>query len=67
MATGRNHSSLTEKHAFMILNALPMVGSVLSQRLLERFNGDVISIFDRSGSDLMSVKVRGLAQCKRSL
>lgn len=59
MATGRNHSSLTEKHAFMILNALPMVGSVLCQRLLERFNGDVISIFDRSGSDLMSVKGLG--------
>lgn len=59
MTTGRNHSSLTEKHAFMILNALPMVGSVLCQRLLERFNGDVISIFDRSESDLMSVKGLG--------
>ena len=36
-----------------------MVGSVLCQSLLERFNGDVISIFDRSESDLMSVKGLG--------
>lgn len=35
MATGRDHSSLAEKHAFVILNALPMFGSVLCKRLLE--------------------------------
>ena len=59
MTTGKDHSSLTEKHAFMILNALPMAGSVLCQRLLKRFNGDVISIFDRTESDLLSVKGLG--------
>lgn len=43
MAAARNHSSLTEKHAFMILNALPMVGSVLCQRLLERLSVNEIA------------------------
>ena len=42
MATGRNHSSLTKKHIFMILNALPMVGPVLYQRLLEWFNANAL-------------------------
>ena len=43
MATGRNHSSLNEKHAFMVLNALPMVDSVLCQRLLERLSVNEIA------------------------
>ena len=56
---GRDNSSLSEKHAFLILNALPMVGSVLCQRLLQRFHGNVVSIFNSSEAELLSIKGLG--------
>jgi len=56
---GRDNSSLSEKHAFLILNALPMVGSVLCQRLLKRFHGNVVSIFNSSDAELLSIKGLG--------
>ena len=56
---GRDNSSLSEKHAFLILNALPMVGSVLCQRLLKRFHGNVVSIFNSSEAELLSIKGLG--------
>lgn len=56
---GRDNSSLSEKHAFLILNALPMVGSVLCQRLLKRFLGNVVSIFNSSEAELLSIKGLG--------
>ena len=56
---GRDDSSLSEKHAFLILNALPVVGSVLCQRLLQRFHGNVVSIFNSSDAELLSIKGLG--------
>ena len=56
---GKDSSSLTEEHAFIILNALPMVGSILCQRLLKRFQGNVVSIFNAKEIELLSVKGLG--------
>ena len=56
---GRDNASLSEEQAFIILNALPMVGSVLCQRLLKRFHGNVVSIFNSKEADLLSVKGLG--------
>ena len=55
----KDSSSLTEEHAFIILNALPMVGSSLCQRLLKRFQGNVVSIFNAKEIELLSVKGLG--------
>ena len=55
----KDSSSLTEEHAFIILNALPMVGSILCQRLLKRFQGNVVSIFNAKEIELLSVKGLG--------
>jgi ERCC4-type nuclease len=56
---GGDNSSLSETHAFLILNALPMVGSVLCQRLLKRFQGNVVSIFNATEGELLSIKGLG--------
>lgn len=52
----RENSSLTDEHAFIVLNALPMVGPVLCQRLLKRFQGSAVSIFNANQTELLSVK-----------
>ena len=56
---GGDNASLSETHAFLILNALPMVGSVLCQRLLKRFQGNVVSIFNATEGELLSIKGLG--------
>lgn len=67
MTMGRDNSRLTEEQAFMVLNALPMVGSVVCQRLLERFQGNVVSILNAVESELLSVKGLGKQTSDRIL
>lgn len=54
------NEELTEASALMLLNALPGVGPILCQRLLDRFAGRASVIFRASRSDLLSV--RGLGE-----
>ncbi|MDG1702344.1 MAG: DNA-processing protein DprA [Opitutae bacterium] len=56
MAEVRDNSSLTNEQALMVLNALPMVGSILCRRFLKRFQGKAVSVFNVTESELLSVK-----------
>lgn len=56
----RDNRSLSEQHAFIILNALPMVGPVLCQRLLKHFKGNAVAIFNAKKAELLSVKGLGI-------
>jgi DNA processing protein len=47
---------LTERQAFLILNALPNIGPITTNRLLEKFDGDPRAIFSPGARRLESVK-----------
>lgn len=47
---------LSEQQAFMVLNALPNVGPILLNRLLEQFGGDPCAIFRAKARQLETVK-----------
>ncbi|MBT5903836.1 MAG: DNA-protecting protein DprA [Opitutaceae bacterium] len=48
--------SLTEKQAFLVLNALPNIGPVNVRRLLDQFGDDPCAVLDASASELERVK-----------
>ncbi|HSY53352.1 MAG TPA: DNA-protecting protein DprA, partial [Opitutaceae bacterium] len=47
---------LTERQAFLILNALPNIGPITTNRLLAEFGGDPRVIFSTGSQRLGSVK-----------
>jgi DNA processing protein len=49
-------SELTERQAFLVLNALPNIGPITLNRLLEEFGGDPRSLFTIDARKLESVK-----------
>src|ERR1044072_9431925 len=49
-------SELTEQQAFLILNALPNIGAITLNRLLERLGGDPRSVLTADRRTLESVK-----------
>jgi DNA processing protein len=49
-------SELTETQAFLILNALPDIGPITTNRLLAAFGDDPRRLFDASGAALEAVK-----------
>ncbi|HTB80196.1 MAG TPA: DNA-processing protein DprA [Opitutaceae bacterium] len=50
------NDELTERQAFLILNALPNIGPITTNRLLESFDGDPRAIFSPGARRLESVK-----------
>ena len=56
-----NADTLTEQQAFLILNALPNIGPITLNRLLEELGGDPRAIFSTSVRTLESVKGVGPA------
>jgi DNA processing protein len=50
------NDELTERQAFLILNALPNIGPITTNRLLENFDGDPRAIFSPGARRLESVK-----------
>ncbi|HKB89724.1 MAG TPA: DNA-protecting protein DprA, partial [Opitutaceae bacterium] len=54
-------SELTERQAFLVLNALPNIGPITTNRLLQEFDGDVCAIFSAPARRLESVKGVGSA------
>jgi len=52
---------LTEQQAFLVLNALPNIGPITTNRLLEELGGDPRAIFAVSGNRLGAVKGVGPA------
>ena len=52
-------TELTEQQAFLVLNALPNIGPVTLNRLLEELGDDPRSVFDTSARRLESVKEVG--------
>lgn len=55
------NETLTEQQAFLILNALPNIGPITTNRLLEELGGDPRSIFTTPSKRLESVKGVGPA------
>lgn len=49
-------TDLTSRRAFMILNALPHIGPITLNRLLERFGGDPVAVLGASPTELSAVK-----------
>jgi DNA processing protein len=49
-------SSLSQRQALVVLNALPHVGPIMLRRLMDTFGGDAISILSGSRSKLLAVK-----------
>ena len=54
-------AELTEQQAFLVLNALPNIGPITTNRLLEELGGDPRAIFAVSGNRLGAVKGVGPA------
>ena len=54
-------AELTERQAFLVLNALPNIGPITTNRLLEELGGDPRAIFAASGNRLGAVKGVGPA------
>ncbi|MGA3008338.1 MAG: DNA-processing protein DprA [Opitutaceae bacterium] len=54
---------LTERQAFLILNALPNIGPITTNRLLAEFGGDPRAIFSKESRRLGSVKGVGPVIC----
>jgi DNA processing protein len=54
-------AELTERQAFLVLNALPNIGPITTNRLLEELGGDPRAIFAVSGNRLGAVKGVGPA------
>jgi DNA processing protein len=53
-------SDMTEARAFLVLNALPDIGPITTNRLLEHFSGDVLRLFTASARELEEVKGVGV-------
>src|SRR5581483_6494372 len=53
---GGMSEALTERQAFLILNALPNIGPITTNRLLEKFDGNPCAIFSAGARQLESVK-----------
>jgi DNA processing protein len=53
-------SDMTEARAFLVLNALPDIGPITTNRLLEHFGGDVLRLFTASARELEEVKGVGV-------
>ena len=54
-------AELTERQAFLVLNALPNIGPITTNRLLEELGGDPRAIFSAGGNRLGAVKGVGPA------
>ena len=52
---------LTERQAFLVLNALPNIGPITTNRLLEELGGDPRAIFSTGARRLEAVKGVGPA------
>ena len=46
----------SESQAYLILNALPGIGPITLNRLLENFGGDIRAVFQASASELLAVR-----------
>ena len=55
------HVELTERQAFLVLNALPNIGPITTNRLLEELGGDPRAIFSAGARRLEAVKGVGPA------
>jgi len=53
-------TDMTEARAFLVLNALPDIGPITTNRLLEHFGGDVLRLFTASARELEEVKGVGV-------
>ncbi len=54
-------SKLSRKEAMLLLNSLPKLGPISTNRLLEFFGGDPLKIFHASQRELLSISGVGPA------